>query len=222
MSKAIPSVAVIGLGTFGGTVAADLAAFGHHVIGMDVNEARVNDFAETLAQAVIADARDERAMRDAGIDQCDVVVIAMGEDLEANIVGAMNARMLGVADVWVKSRSRTHRRILTKIGVDHVVNPEQDMGRRVAQRIHTPFVTDYMSVGGNRVIVGLTAPKRLIGKSLKAIALDRGSEPIESLGLVRTGQRVAYASDPTVEADDMLLFYGRRADLQAFSETQCR
>ncbi len=222
MSKAIPSIAVVGLGTFGGTVAKDLAALGHHVIGMDVNESRVNDFADILSQAVIADARDERAMRDAGIDQCDVVVIAMGEDLEANIMGAMNARMLGVEQVWVKSRSRTHRRILSKIGVDHVVNPEQDMGRRVAQRIHTPFVTDYMSVGGNRVIVSLTAPKKLIGKSLATVALNKGDEPIESLGLVRTGQRLAYESNPTIEAEDMLLFYGRRADLQTFSETQCR
>ena len=146
-------VAVIGLGTFGGTVARDLASFGHHVVGIDVDEARVNEFADDLAQALIADARDERALRDAGVDQCDAVVVAMGEDLEANIVGAMNARVLGVRQVWVKSRSRTHRRILAKIGVDHVVNPERDMGHRVAQTIHNPFVADYMVAAGNQTVV---------------------------------------------------------------------
>ena len=213
-------VAVIGLGTFGGTVAKDLAAFGHHVIGIDVNEGRVNDFADDLAQAVIADARDERALQDAGVDQCDAVVIAMGEDLEANIVGAMNARVLGVRHVWVKSRSRTHRRILTKIGVDHVVNPEQDMGHRVAQTIHNPFVADYMVAQSGVTIVSLNAPAKIVGKSAHAVAFkDRFN--IECLGLLRSGKLHRFADDPTIEEGDAMLLLGRRQDLQRFGEAQC-
>ena len=213
-------IAVIGLGTFGGTVAKDLAAFGHHVIGIDVNEGRVNDFADDLAQAVIADARDERALQDAGVDQCDAVVIAMGEDLEANIVGAMNARVLGVRHVWVKSRSRTHRRILSKIGVDHVVNPEQDMGHRVAQTIHNPFVADYMVAQGGVTIVSLNAPTRLVGKTLHAIGFKERFK-IECLGLLRTGTLQRFADDPMIEKADALLLLGRRQDLQRFGESQC-
>ena len=213
-------VAVIGLGTFGGTVARDLAAFGHHVIGIDVDERRVNDFADELAQAVIADARDERALQDAGVDQCGAVVIAMGENLEANIVGAMNARVLGVRHVWVKSRSRTHRRILSKIGVDHVVNPEQDMGHRVAQTIHNPFVADYMVAAGNLTVVSLNAPSRLVGRPLHAIGFQE-RHGIECLGLLRTGQLHRFADDPTVDGGDVLLLLGKRADLQRFGERQC-
>ena len=213
-------VAVIGLGTFGGTVAKDLAAFGHHVIGIDVNEARVNDFADDLAQAVIADARDERALQDAGVDQCDAVVIAMGEDLEANIVGAMNARVLGVRHIWVKSRSRTHRRILSKIGVDHVVNPERDMGHRVAQTIHNPFVADYMVAQSGVTIVSLNAPARIVGKSAHAVGFkDRFN--IECLGLLRSGKLHRFADDPAIEEGDAMLLLGRRQDLQRFGETQC-
>ena len=216
----IGPVAVIGLGTFGGTVARDLANFGHHVIGIDVNEARVNDFADDLAQAVIADARDERALQDAGVDQCDAVVVAMGENLEANIVGAMNARVLGVKHVWVKSRSRTHRRILTKIGVDHVVNPEQDMGHRVAQTIHNPFVADYMVAQGGVTVVSLNAPKRLHGKALHAIGFKERYE-IDCLGLLRGGKLHRFHDDPVVEKDDALLLLGRRQGLQRFGEVQC-
>ena len=219
-SPVIGPVAVIGLGTFGGTVAADLAAFGHHVIGIDIDEARVNDLADDLAQALIADARDERALKDAGVDQCDAVVIAMGEDLEANIVGAMNARVLGVRHIWVKSRSRTHRRILSRIGVDHVVNPERDMGRRVAQTIHNPFVADYMVASGNTTVVSLNAPDRLVGKHLRAIDFkDRHS--IECLGLLRSGTLIRMSEDPAVEAGDTLLLLGKRGDLQRFGEVQC-
>ena len=213
-------VAVIGLGTFGGTVAQDLAAFGHHVVGIDVDEARVNAFADDLAQTLVADARDEEALRDAGVDQCDAVVIAMGENLEANIVGAMNARVLGVRSVWVKSRSRTHRRILAKIGVDHVVNPERDMGHRVAQTIHNPFVADYMVATGNQTVVSLTASRRLVGQSLHEIGFAP-RHGIECLGLLRDGNLHRFQTDPTIETGDTLLLLGRRADLLRFGEVQC-
>ena len=213
-------VAVIGLGTFGGTVAGDLASYGHHVLGIDVDEARVNLFADDLAQCVIADARDETALRDAGVDQCDAVVIAMGENLEANIVGAMNARVLGVRHVWVKSRSRTHRRILSRIGVDHVVNPEQDMGRRVAQVIHNPFVRDYMVAAGNQTAVSLDVPDRLVGRALSRVDFSAGGG-IECLGVLRHGTLHRVGSDPTLKAEDTLLLLGRRADLQRFGEAHC-
>ena len=216
----IGPVAVIGLGTFGGTVARDLAGFGHHVIGIDVDDGRVNAFADELTQAVIADARDERALQDAGVDQCDAVVVAMGEDLEANIVGAMNARVLGVKHIWVKSRSRTHRRILSKIGVDHVVNPEQDMGHRVAQTIHNPFVADYMVATGGVTVVSLNAPRRLFGKSLRTIGFKDRFD-IDCLGLLRKGVLHRYHDDPTVTDGDALLLLGRRKGLQRFGETQC-
>ena len=216
----IGSVAVIGLGTFGSTVARDLAGFGHHVIGVDVDERRVNAMADELSQALIADARDERALQDAGIDQCDAVVIAMGEDLEANIVGAMNARVLGVRQVWVKSRSRTHRRILSRIGVDHVVNPEQDMGHRVAQTIHNPFVADYMVAAGNVTIVSLNAPSTLAGRTLQAVRFKERYD-IECLGLLRHGRLHRFHDDPVIERDDALLLLGRRQELQRFGEAQC-
>lgn len=216
----IGPVAVIGLGTFGGTVATDLAAFGHHVIGIDIDEGRVNELADDLAQTLIADARDERALKDAGVDQCDAVVIAMGEDLEANIVGAMNARVLGVRHVWVKSRSRTHRRILNRIGVDHVVNPERDMGRRVAQTIHNPFVADYMVASGNTTVVSLNAPDRLVGRQLGAIDFP-GKHHIECLGLLRAGALLRVSENPAIEARDTLLLLGKRGELQRFGEVQC-
>ena len=216
----IGSVAVIGLGTFGGTVAGDLASYGHHVLGIDLDEGRANAFADTLSQCVIADARDEGALRDAGVDQCDAVVIAMGENLEANVVGAMNARILGVRQVWVKSRNRTHRRILNRIGVDHVVNPEQDMGHRVAQTIHNPFVRDYMIAAGNQTAVSLEAPDRLVGRALSAIDLSAGGG-IACLGVLRRGTLHRPSTDPTIEAEDTLLLLGRRQDLQRFGERHC-
>ena len=51
------SFAVIGLGTFGTTVASELARFGNHVLGIDTIERNVSRVAETLAEAVITGLR---------------------------------------------------------------------------------------------------------------------------------------------------------------------
>lgn len=216
-----PSVAVIGLGTFGASVAGDLADYGHHVIGIDVDEKRVNTVAEAIPQAVIADARDEAALRDAGVDQCEVAVVAIGENLEANLLCSMNLRLLEVPSIWVKSRSRTHRRILSKIGVKHIVNPEMEMGRQVAQRIHNPFVGDYMSAGRGRTVVSFEAPKGLVGRRVAELRLPDKHE-IEFLGLLRGSTLVRPEEDPSLEAEDTLLLVGRRAALQRFGEAHCR
>ena len=216
-----PSVAVIGLGTFGAAVARDLADYGHHVTGVDLDGGRVNALADQLSQTVIADARDEEALRDAGVDQCAVAVIAMGENLEANLLCAMNVRLLEVPMVWVKSRSRTHRRILAKIGAQRIVNPEMEMGRQVAQRIHNPHVGDYMSAGHGRTVVSLNAPARLLGRRLAEVRLAE-RHAIECLGVLRGPALVRVSEDPVLAADDTLLLLGRRADLQRFGESQCR
>src|SRR5690606_22873699 len=109
------SVVVIGLGTFGSTVARMLAEFGNPVLGIDIDEARVARLADRLTDAVIADGRDEDALREAGVGGYNTAVVAIGENLEANILCTMNVKMLGVETVWVKALSETHHRILSKI-----------------------------------------------------------------------------------------------------------
>ena len=213
-------VAVIGLGTFGATIATDLASFGHHVIGIDLLERRVSDLAEELSQAVIADARDERALRDAGVDQCDAAVIAMGSDLEASLLAAVNARAVGVKQIWAKSRARTQRQILNAIGVDHVVNPERDMAHRVAQTIHNPFVADYMIAADGLSVVSLDTPESLVGRELKSVRFEE-KYSISCLGLLRDGDLFRFHADPVIETGDVLLLLGRRPDLQRFGEAQC-
>ena len=216
-----PAVAVIGLGTFGAAVAQDLSGYGHHVIGVDLDAGRVNALADAVAQAVIADARDEGALRDAGADQCAVAVVAIGENLEANLLCTMNLRLLEVPVIWVKSRSRTHRRILRKIGAQRIVNPEMEMGRQVAQRIHNPYVADYMTAGHGKAVVSFGVPERAVGRRLADLRLaDRHA--IECLGVLRDPGLVRVSEDPTLEAEDTLLLLGRRQDLQRFGEAHCR
>ncbi len=212
------SFVVIGLGTFGSTVASELAAFGNHVIGIDSEEGPVSRLAGTLTEVLIADARDEEALREAGVASCDVAVIAIGEDLEANILCTMNAKLLGVPCIWVKARTRTHHRILSRLGADRVIEPEQEVGRHVAQKLHNPLIRDYLSLGNGFYIIDLRLPSRLDGESLESVGIH-DDDTVRCLGVMRnTDFFPGAASGMTLATDDKLLLLGRRQALREFSE----
>ena len=213
------SFVVIGLGTFGATVASELVNFGNKVIGIDIEEGPVSRLADKLTQAMIADARDEEALREAGAGDCDVALIAIGEDLEANIICTMNVKMLGVPCIWVKAVSKTHHRILSKIGADRVIEPEQEVGRHVAQILHNPLIRDYLSLGNGFYIIDIRAPDTLNGEKLGPLLADAEGK-VRCLGVMRGIDYLpGPVADIALETDDKLLLLGGRQDLRDFSES---
>ena len=153
MAKETRTFAVIGLGAFGSAVATELARFDNHVIGVDLDERRVSQLAANLPATAILDSSDENALREAGIDRYDVALIAIGRDIEASILTTMNLKMLGIETIWVKASNKTHHRILSKLGADRVILPEQEMGRHIAQMLNNPVVQDYVSLGNGFSVV---------------------------------------------------------------------
>jgi trk system potassium uptake protein TrkA len=213
------SFAVIGLGTFGATVASELARFGNHVLGIDILERSVAQVAETLAEAVIADGRDEQALREAGVGNYDVAVVAIGEQLEASILCTMNVKMLGVPTIWVKAISRTHHRILSKLGADRVIQPEQEIGRHIAQMLHNPLVRDYVSLGNGFHVVDFRVPESLAGKQLDALGLSEKFD-VRVLGLMRGSEFIACSqTEEVLQTDDKLLLLGRREDMRRLGDS---
>lgn len=212
------SFAVIGLGTFGSTVASELARFGNPVLGIDIEERHVTRLVDTLSEAVIADGKDEVALKEAGVGNYDVAVVAIGEDIEASILCTMNVKMLGVETLWVKALNRTHHRILSKLGVDRVILPEQEVGQHIAQMLHNPLVRDYVSLGNGYHVVDFTVPSQLAGKPVGDPAIF-SEHDLRVLGAMRESQFFACESGYlTLEEGDKLLLLGKRSDLWRFGD----
>src|SRR6056297_532339 len=210
---------VIGLGMFGRTIATQLVSFGNHVLGIDSNEARVNDVIDELSEAVIADVRDEESLREAGVDQYDVAVIAIGDDLESNVLCTMNVKLLGVETIWAKAMNPTHHRILDRLGADRVIHPEEEIGQHVAQMLHNPLVRDYLSLGDGNYLVDLSIPESFEGKRLEELKLA-DHEDIRVVGIMRGSEYIAGQDDETLlEVDDKLLLLGQRDPLRDFSDS---
>ena len=116
--------AVIGLGTFGSNLAKELVKRGFPVLAIDNKEEIVNKITPFVTQAIVADATDGKALENAGIKDCDTVVVAIGEDIETSILATLVVKDLGIKNVIVKCISQWHSKIAVKIGADRVIYPE--------------------------------------------------------------------------------------------------
>jgi len=208
---------VIGLGNFGSTVATELERFGNHVIGVDIDEKRVARHAENLSQAMILDARDDAALREAGLSDCSVGVIAIGSDLEASILSAINLKLIGVPTIWAKATTKTHHRILSKLGVDRIIHPEVEVGQHIAQVLHNPLVRDYVSLGNGYHVVNFRIPESLEGKSLADLKHIDDFD-LRCVGVMRGTEFIGRdGAECRLESDDLLLLLGQRKDLRDFA-----
>ncbi|WP_127109027.1 potassium channel family protein [Pararhodobacter zhoushanensis] len=218
MTKSSRSFAVVGLGAFGSTVAAELARFGNRVIGLDLDERRVAQMSNTLSSALIVDTTDEGALREAGIDRYDVALVAVGRDIQASILTVMNLKLLGMETLWAKASNKTHHRILVKLGVDRVILPEQEMGRHIAQMLNNPVLQDYVSLGNGYSVVNVVIPQRMDGRELASLGIGT-THDLRLLGLMRGSEFCHPTADMMLAPEDKLILLGKRAELRQFGDS---
>lgn len=205
--------AVVGLGRFGSSVARTLSEMGHEVLAIDASEERVQDLSNEVTYAATADSTDEEAMRALGIGNFDVVVVAIGEDIQASILTTLIVKEIGVRQVVVKAQDELHGKVLHKIGADKVVYPERDMGMRVAHHLIMPNIIDFIELSEDYGIVEFRAPEGMVGRSLKE--LDIRAKYGCSVMAIKTNNRMNISpnADASIRRDDVLVVVGRNKDL---------
>ena len=161
--------AVIGLGRFGSSVAKTLSGKGHQVLAIDLKESIIQDVSDDVTQAVCLDATDEKALRGVGIENVDVAVIGTGTNLEASVLITLNLKEIGIKEIVCKAVSEDHKKALEKIGATKVIQPEKEMGVRLANSLISTSVLEHIELSGKSCIVELIAPKEFIGKSLREV-----------------------------------------------------
>ena len=217
MSRDSRDIAVIGLGAFGGSVARELARFGDHVLGIDEDEARVIELSGSLARTMIADARDERAMAEAGLGNYDVVVVAMASRLECSLLSVMSAKSLGVEEIWAKAANPTHARILERIGATRILQPEQQFGEHIAHMLHNPAIWDYVRISESLHVASVRLPAKLAGKTVGSLELQK-RHGLRMVGLVRDGGWHDCHAELGLTEGDMVLLLGPRPEIRSFAD----
>lgn len=205
--------AVIGMGRFGSSVARALTGMGFEVLAVDSDEHRIQEISNMVTHAVSADSTDEEALRALGIRNFDVVVVAIGEDIQASILTTLILKDLGVPAILVKAKSELHGKVLSKIGADKVIYPERDMGLRVAHHLASPNILDYIELSPDYSILDMKVSGAMIGKNLQE--LDIRAKFGCNVMAIRQGSEMNIsprAEDRLVE-DEVLVIVGRKDNL---------
>ena len=211
------SYIVIGLGRFGQTLARQLCALGAEVLALDKRSDLVQQVAEDVTHAVVGDGQDKEVLRALGARNFDCGIIAIGSNLAASVLTAMNLKELGVPYIICKAHDETHRRVLEKLGVDRVVIPEQEHAQRLGRSLFSHNVLDYIELSEDYGILEVPSPKDWVGKTLKELNV-RAKLGVNIIA-VENGKstNVSPAADYRIQEGDVMVVLG---DNYALSRVQ--
>lgn len=180
--------AVIGLGRFGRAVASTLHSQGHDVLCIDSDEEKVaqilSDRIATHASQI--DATQPVALREAGVFEQDTVIVAIGNYVEESVITTLNVKEGGVPHVVAKASSEIHVKLLQKVGADHVVFPEYEMGRELARRLTQPGILDRFELDAQNSLVEVLVPETFDGYTIAELQL-RGTYGLNVLAICHNG-----------------------------------
>lgn len=162
---------VVGLGHFGGWAARALYAEGHEVIAIESDPALVDRFHDRVTTAVVGDATDRALLKQVGAGEADAAIISTGQDLATSILATLALRDLGVRDIYVKVASAEAARALEAFDVRETVFPEREVADRLAHRITSKSVLDYVPLAPGFSLQELAIPDGWLGRSLRELAL---------------------------------------------------
>ncbi|MFD1178215.1 potassium channel family protein [Paenibacillus puldeungensis] len=205
--------AVIGMGRFGTSVANGLSSMGFDVLAIDSDEQRTQAISNMVTHAVSADSTDEEALRSLGIRNFDVVVVAIGKDIQASILTTLILKDMDGPLIVVKAQNELHGKVLQKIGADKVIYPERDMGLRVAHHLISPNILDYIELSEEYSIVEMKVPKAMYGKNLKELEI-RVRFGCNVMAIKRGNKmNISPASTDRLTEEDILVIVGETSDL---------
>ena len=204
---------VIGLGKFGTAVARRLFELGNEVLAIDDSAEKVQHIEHNVTYAVVADARDENALRSLGVKNYDCAIVAIGTDLAASVITTLNLKGLGVPHVICKATDDTQKQALEKIGADRVLIPEREIGIKLAQTISSSSILDFIELSNEYGIAELPTPAAWVGKTLRALNV-RAKYGLNIIALKSGGKvDVSPAADVELQADAVLVVVGSNEQL---------
>lgn len=202
--------AVIGMGRFGRAVARNLASLGESVLAVDHDPKRLALVADQVDSTVTADTTDEKVVSALQLHRVAAVVVAIGSRAtEASLLTTAILKEQGVAQIVARSFDDRHARLLLAVGANEVVNPEDEMGHRLATRLAHPTILDRFAFAG-ATVAEIEVPEEFIGHSLAALDL-RNRFDVTVLAVQRGG--AATANPPMAEelqGGDVLVLLGHR------------
>ena len=209
---------VIGLGRFGMALAVTLAESDNDVIVMDREESSIRGMRNYTDYAFVTNDLSMEALREAGIHNCDVVIVCIGEKVDVSVLTTMSVIEMGVPRVIAKALSPEQGAVLKKLGAE-VVYPERDMALRLGRRLLSGNFLDYIPLDHSVQITQIRIPERMVGKTVEQIQLRR------KYGLniiaIESGSETTIEVQPDYQLKDgdIIVVIGKADNINTFEES---
>ncbi len=214
--------AVIGLGQIGYAICRNFHEMGAEVIAIDIDEDKVESIKDHVAYSVVLDSTDARALKAQNILEMDAVVVSIGQNFEGMLLTTVKLMEMGVTRIIARAQGETQRKILEKMGVKEVLSPEEEVGKNVAERLINPGMMMCVQLPDNYEIVEITAPRSIVGRTLKNIGLLEKYR-LNLVTVIQKGgdDEVAHIKgvpqdDMVIEDIDELVVFGKIKDVERF------
>lgn len=208
--------AVLGMGSFGESVALTLENMGCDVLVMDDSYEKIQDISDKVSYAMKADVSDPDALQALGGKNLDGVVVAVSENLEAGIMATMLCKEMGIPLVVAKAKNKLQGAILKRVGADRIVYPEIEMGSRVAKSLVSREFMDWIELSNDYSMVEIAVPDKWVGRTLVDINV-RERLGINVVGIIVNG-KIDVTLDPQKPLPDggILIVIGANDVLEKF------
>ena len=209
---------VIGLGRFGMALAVTLAESDNDVIVMDREKSSIREMRNYTDYAFVTNDLSMEALREAGIHNCDVVIVCIGEKVDVSVLTTMSVIEMGVPRVIAKALSPEQGAVLKKLGAE-VVYPERDMALRLGHRLLSGNFLDYIPLDHSVQITQIRIPERMVGKTVEQIQLRR------KYGLniiaIESGSETTIEVQPDYQLKDgdIIVVIGKADNINTFEES---
>jgi len=194
---------IIGLGRFGRRLAQALTEAGEEVIAADIREELVERVRDEVALAVHLDATDPEPLKSQDVAGLDAAIVSIGEDFEANVLATTTLKSMGVPRVISRASSEIQRRILTRVGADEVIFPEEEHAVRLANQLANPNILEHLVLSEGHSLVQIRAPAAWHDKTLGEIDLRRKYE-VNLVAIKRPTKAQAEEGEGPAQQEELL------------------
>jgi len=208
-------IGIIGIGRFGLSLARGLLGEGKTIIAIDRELSSLEPLRNQVDDLLVIENLTMEELKAAGIDNCSTVIVSIGKNIEANLLATMNAIELGVPRVISKAMNEEHGRLLRRIGAE-TVNPEVEMGQKLAKTLTAKLTLDVLPIGEDFSIIELVMNDKFADKNIMELNF-RGKYNINIVAIVRDEKAHGSINPTTVlKAGDILVVSGDNKAVKEF------
>ena len=214
------SVLLIGMGKFGRTLGEQLLDMGDEVMIVDKNEDIINKLAPRYTNALIADCMSLDNLETMDIPSFDACVVAIGEDFQASLAIPSNLKDGGAKRIVSRATTAIQRKFLMRVGADEVIYPDMDIAEKLAVRLNSDNVINFVDLDAEYAIFEIELPKKWLKKTLVEVN-PRVNYGMNILTIKNSGEIIySITGDYTFREGDQLLVFGNTERILAFTNKQ--